>query len=111
MNPQRDYIQGLMEAIRKTHGVPEARHIGKVPVQEMFRGEVAWQGDVEVFQVQHPSGATRCYGWGYPSDDDPSRYEYVCVLGAGWVDSPRKAIAAAIRAQTREGGPTNKGDK
>ncbi len=104
------YLEGLINAILQTHGV-EARHIETVNVIEIFMAGFAWEGDVEVFQVQHPSGATRLYGWGYPAHDDPSRYEYVCVLGAGWVDSPRKAIAAAIRAQARKGGPTNKGDK
>ena len=99
MSPQRDYIHGLAEAIRKTHGVPAARHIGTVPIQEMFQGEVAWQGEVEVFPVDHPSGAIRCYGWGYPLNEFPTRHQYVCVLGIGPVDSPINAVRVAICAQ------------
>jgi len=60
------YLEMLTYAIRQTHGV-EAHHVVTVPIREMWQGEVAWEGDVEVFQVEHPSGATRCYGWGSTS--------------------------------------------
>ena len=60
------YLQGLIDAIAQTHGVA-ARHIETVPIREMWQGEVAWEGDVEVFEVEHPSGARRCFGWGYPA--------------------------------------------
>jgi hypothetical protein len=72
----------------------EARHIETVHVVEIFMAGFAWEGDVEVFQAQHPSWATRC-GWGYPSDDDPSRYQYVCVIGIGFAVTPRNAVVAA----------------
>ncbi len=101
MNPRRDYLEGLTNAILQAHGV-EARHIETVNVVEIFMGGFAWDGDVEVFQVDHPSGATRCYGWGYPCDDDPSRYEYVCVLGIGPVISPPNAVVAALRAHAKK---------
>ena len=96
------YLQGLTNAIRHTHGV-EARHIESVPILEIWQGKVAWEGDVEVFELQHPSGGTRCYGWGYPIDDDPARRQYVCALGIGPVDSPRNAVRAAIRAHVEKG--------
>ena len=95
------YVEGLTNAILQTHGV-EARHIESVHVVEIFMAGFAWEGDVEVYQVQHPSGAPRCYGWGYPGDDDPSRYQYVCVLGIGPVVSPRNAVVAAIRAHAKK---------
>jgi hypothetical protein len=60
------YLQQLADAIRHTHGVA-ATHLETVPVRETFQGQVAWEGEVEVFEVGHPSGAMRCYGWGYPS--------------------------------------------
>jgi hypothetical protein len=91
------YVDQLADAIQKTHGV-EARHLETVPVKEVFQGKAAWEGEVEVFSVEHPSGASRCYGWGYPSDADPKRMEFVCVLGAGPVTSPLTAVQAAIRA-------------
>jgi hypothetical protein len=31
-----------------------------VPVRETFEGQVAWEGDVEVFAVEHPGVAKRC---------------------------------------------------
>jgi hypothetical protein len=94
------YHQELADAIRQTHGV-KAEHLETVPIKEVFRGKVAWEGEVEVFAVKHSSGATRCYGWGYPSDADANRREFVCVLGVGPVNSPRTAVQAAIRAQHR----------
>jgi hypothetical protein len=94
------YIQGLTDAIAQTHGVA-ACHIETVPIREMWQGEVAWEGAVEVFAVEHSSGATRCYGWGYPADNDTTRRQYVCVLGLGPVDSPINAVRAAIRAQVQ----------
>jgi hypothetical protein len=97
------YLQGLVDAIAQTHGV-EASHIETVPIREMWQGKVAWEGNVEVFEVAHPSGATRCYGWGYSFDGDSSRRQYVCVLGAGPVDSPLNAVRAAIRAQAARKG-------
>jgi hypothetical protein len=94
------YLQKLADAILRTHGVT-ATHLESVPVLETFRGQVAWEGRVEVFSVEHPHGAVRCYGWGYPSDADPKRTEFVCVLGAGPVTSALTAVQAAIRAQGR----------
>ncbi len=95
------YLQALIDAIAQTHGVA-ARHIETVPIREVWHGEVAWEGDVEVFAVEHASGATRCYGWGYPADNETTPRQYVCVLGLGPVDSPINAVRAAIRAQAGE---------
>lgn len=39
-----------------------ATNLETVPVRETFQGQMAWEGEVEVFEVGHPSGATRCYG-------------------------------------------------
>jgi hypothetical protein len=94
------YLQQIADAIRQTHGV-SATHLETVPILETFQKKAAWEGEVEVFAVEHPSGATRCYGWGYPSDADPKRTECVCVLGIGPVTSPLTAVRAAIRAQGR----------
>jgi hypothetical protein len=93
------YVQKLADAIRQTHGVI-ATHLETVPIRETFQGKVAWEGEVEVFSVEHPSGATRCYGWGYPCDADPERTDFVCVLGVYPVTSALTAVQAAIRAQS-----------
>jgi hypothetical protein len=95
------YLQGLIGAIAHMHGVA-AHHIETVPIREIWQGEVAWDGDVEVFEVEHPSGASRCYGWGYPVDADTTRRQYICVLGIGPVDSPINAVRAAIRAHAEK---------
>ena len=43
-------ITELKDAIRETHGC-ESLHVESVPVKEVFEGETAWEGTVEVFDL------------------------------------------------------------
>jgi len=96
--PQRKYIDSLKKAIRATHGCG-ARHFTTVPVTEMFRGKVAWQGEVEVFDlVNHPTAQT-CYAWSY--DDDGTTLT-TAVLGLPPVNSAETAVKVAIAAKARQ---------
>ncbi len=54
------------------HGC-ESLHIESVPVKEVFEGETAWEGTVEVFElVGHPK-ANRAYVWTYRQGDQDNR--------------------------------------
>jgi hypothetical protein len=87
------YIESLQDAIQHTHGC-DSRHVGTVPVLEVFQGKIAWQGDVEVFDlIDHPK-ARQGYAWGF--QDDSGKWQYVAVLKVSPVDSPRKAVQAYI---------------
>ena len=44
------YIQALRDAIRHMHGCV-SRYIETVPVKEDFKGQAAWEGDVEIFDL------------------------------------------------------------
>lgn len=56
------YDEELQAVIHKLHGV-HSTHIQSVPVTETHKGEVVWDGIVEVFQLHgHPS-ATHAYAW------------------------------------------------
>ncbi len=93
--PPRKYIETLKKAIRATHGCG-ARHFTTVPVTEMFRGKVAWQGDVEVFDlIKHPKAGT-CYAWSY---DEKGKTHTTAVLGLPPVDSAENAVKVAIAAK------------
>lgn len=57
-------IAKIKEAIETMHGC-KARHIASEPVIELFRGEVAWDGVVETFEITGHPKAKRCHAWSY----------------------------------------------
>jgi len=87
------YIEAIRDAIRHLHGC-DSRHIESVPVHEEFQGETVWSGIVEVFELLGHPQAKKCYAWGFT--DDLGKGQYIAVLDASPVDSPRKAVQAYI---------------
>jgi hypothetical protein len=95
MQPEK--ITELKDAIRATHGC-ESLHIESVPVKEVFEGQIAWEGTVQVFDlVGHPE-AKRAYAWSYR---DGNETKSVTVLGIPPVDSPQNAVKVAIAEKAR----------
>ena len=91
-------ITKLKDAIRATYGC-ESLHIKSVPVKEVFEGQTAWQGTVEVFDlIGHPK-AKRAYAWTYRVGD---QNKTVAVLEIPPVDSPESAVKVAIASKDRE---------
>ena len=92
MSPEES-IDALRDAIRRLHGC-DSRWVEAVPVKETFEGKTVWEGVVQVFHlIDHPS-ALRCYAWSYETDEGKRRF--IAVLHEEPVDSPRKAVQAAI---------------
>jgi hypothetical protein len=90
-------ITKLKDAIRATHGC-ESLHVESVPLKEVFEGQTAWEGTVEVFDlVAHPQ-AKRAYAWSYRDGD---QNKTIAVLGIPPVDSPQSAVKASIAAQAK----------
>ena len=54
-----DYLEKLREAIRKTEHC-DSRYAGTVRVTEQFRGETAFDGLVEVFDLKDHAKAQVC---------------------------------------------------
>src|SRR5688572_2104093 len=97
MQPNAKYLKKLKDAIQATHGCA-SRHFTTIPVTEMFRGKIAWQGDVEVFDlIKHPK-AQHCYAWSY---DDNGTTHTTAVLGIPPVDSAETAVKVAIAAKAK----------
>lgn len=96
-----DYRKELQKAILATHGL-KAAHLETVPVKEVFRGETAWEGDVEVFAVSGHAKAKQCFAWGVRRDDDKG-WDVTAVLGIPPVTTPQTAVKAAIVAYARQG--------
>ena len=67
-------------------------HLESVPIVETFRGQMVWQGMVEVFTVATPPPA-RAYAWAVESENGP---QYVAVLGVSPINSPLDAVRAWI---------------
>jgi hypothetical protein len=51
-------ITALQDAIRHLYGL-ESTWLETVPVHEVFQGQTVWQGEVEVFAVDHPGALRR----------------------------------------------------
>ena len=69
-------IQGYQKAIRATHGA-ESLWVESVPVKEVFQGQTASAGDVEVFEITGHPKTQRCYAWRYL---DGKTWGYTTVL-------------------------------
>lgn len=91
---QSSDISFLQEAIRAVHGC-KSTHVETVPVCEVFKGQVAWEGDVEVFTLKGHPKATRCFAWAFEQD---GRKRAMAVLEIPPVDGPETAVKAAIAA-------------
>ncbi|MDE2463844.1 MAG: hypothetical protein KGO02_09050 [Alphaproteobacteria bacterium] len=89
----------LKRAVESQNG-GRATLLQSVPLHEEFEGKTVWNGTVRVFDLAgSPSGATRAYAWSYERDDGKRRF--FAVLHTGPIDSPVKAVRAAIVAEAR----------
>jgi len=93
-------INTLIQAIYNLHNC-DATWIESVPIKETFKGYTVWEGAVQVFDlIDHPT-AKRCYAWSYEKEGSKKR-KYIAVLHQGPVDSPQKAVQAAIVSEYKE---------
>ena len=71
-----------------------------MPVVEESQGEVIWQGEVEVFSVNHRQ-AKRAYAWAHVEGKDDQGKKFVAVLELPPVNSPQTAVKAAIMSEIK----------
>jgi hypothetical protein len=93
--PDAAGLSALLDAIRHLHGL-EATWLESVPVHEQHEGATVWQGEVQVFAVEHLK-ATRVYAWSHESEGGKRRFH--AVLGAKPVDGAVMAVRTAILGQ------------
>lgn len=77
------------------HGL-RSEWVESVPVTETFNGQTVWDGEVQVFSVEHPK-ASRCYAWSHESGPE-GRRRFFTVLGLPPVDDALTAVKASIAA-------------
>jgi hypothetical protein len=87
-------IESIRDAIQVMHRCT-AVHSASVPVREMFGPKVAWEGVVEVFNINGHPKAKLCYAWSHP---EGAETRFVTVLEIPPVDSPQTAVRASIVA-------------
>ena len=86
--------------------VVESQHGGTatltqtVPVHEIFRGQIVWDGVVHFFDLDDNPRATRAYAWSSPIEGSDNRRFYA-VLHLGCIRSPLDAVRATIVAEHR----------
>lgn len=92
-------IEQLRQAIEHMHG-GVAKLAETTSVKETFGGDTVWDGIVHVFDVTENPLATRAYAWSSPIEGSTKR-RFFAVLHIPPVDSPQKAVRAAIVAEHR----------
>ncbi|MCX6898592.1 MAG: hypothetical protein NT105_07815 [Verrucomicrobia bacterium] len=96
----KEYIEDIRAVIGKLHECGST-WVESVPVHEVFRGQTAWKGVVEVFDlIGHPK-AKRCYAWSHLDGERDERRNYVTVLEIPPVESPQTAVKVAIAGEIR----------
>lgn len=80
----------------------QASFLEDVAMVEMFGEETVWGGEVSVFALEGHPKTTICYAWSSPIEGSTKR-RYYAVHHIQPVDSPEKAVRAAIVQYARTG--------
>lgn len=94
-----DEVALLAAMFLDRHGAA-ATHIGSVHIVETFRGETAWEGDVELFELAGHPKATHGYAWSHETDTGGRKY--IAVLRVPPITSPETAVKAVIANEARK---------
>ena len=96
--PKSEYLERLAMVIRNLHGC-DCEHVHTVPVHETFRGDTAWQGDVEVFALKGHPKAKRAYGWSYGEPE-----QFITILELPPVTDAQSAVKVGVAYQIKKAG-------
>ena len=88
-----EYIENLGKAIAAMHEC-RCEHFGTEHVREEHNGELVWEGDVEIFQLDGHPDAMTAYGWGW--EVDTGDIKYIGILSVPPVESATAAVRAAV---------------
>src|SRR5208283_4852713 len=84
----------LKTAIERLHNCT-ASFMEDVVVVEKFGKKTVWSGTVSVYEMRGHLKATKAYAWSSPVKRSTKR-RYYAVLHVQPIDSPEKAVRAAI---------------
>ncbi len=100
------HIQELRDVIHHLHGAT-ATYLESVPVKEIHKGQVVWDGVVEVFRLKGHPKTDKVYAWTHATDDPSHPNRHVTVLHISPVVSPQTAVQAVIVQEFKKHGKTN----
>jgi len=93
---KKKYIERLQMVIQQLHNCGTT-WCESVPVKEVFKGKIIWQGDVEVFDLTAHPKAKRCYGWSYGEPE-----QFITILELPPVDSAAAAVKVGVAYQVKK---------
>jgi hypothetical protein len=91
-----NYIERLKQVIFHLHK-SDSKHVGTVPVEEIFSGKTLWKGDVEVFDLTSHPKAKRCYGWTHGEPE-----EFITILELPPVTDAQSAVRVGVSYQIKK---------
>jgi hypothetical protein len=91
-------IANIQKAVGK-HAGCAATYRESAPVTERYLDQIAWEGVVEVFDLDGHPKAKRAYGWQFWEGQNA---QYTVVLGITPIDSPNAAVRASIAAEAQQ---------
>ena len=92
-------MANIQKAVEE-HAKCAATHRESAPVTEGYLGQkIAWEGVVEVFDLDGHPKAKRAYGWQFWEGQNA---QYTVVLGIPPIDSPNAAVRASIAAEAQQ---------
>jgi hypothetical protein len=94
MSNNADYLGTLEAAIRIQHRCNPTYRETVFVEERTTDNEIVWQGDVESFDLTGHEDARTCYSWQHT--DGSGEVKIFTVLGSNFVNSPNKAVQAAI---------------
>ena len=87
-------LDALTTAVERMHDC-RATWVESIPVTETFRGEVAWQGEVQRFTLAGHPKAREAFAWSHLVNETGRRRFYAVLAIAPVVDAVT-AVRAAI---------------
>ena len=102
MKNKTNYLARLQVAIERLHDCG-ALHRETVPVEEVFRDQTVWKGEVEIFDLHGHDKAGRCYGWSHPEGDNDQGGPFVIVLEIPPVNSAVSAVKMSVYNDIKKG--------
>lgn len=94
MISKTDYTIALESAIRMRHKCSPTHRQTVFVRAKTHDDEILWEGLVEVFELARHKSAKTCYAWQHTESNEKSKI--LAVLGNSFIDSPQKAVEAAI---------------
>ena len=98
----REYIEKLQSVILHRYAC-DSSWVESLPVHDVFRDQVIWQGFVEVFSLSGHPKARIAYAWIDQEGKDGTGERVETVLEIPPVDSAQSAVWASVTADSMRG--------